>query len=232
MQNPIIILEGSYNYYQGDVNYSQENFKLVHLPSQQIYQIYAEILSRFETGEFLKVLVQLEMSKNFTPYFVRIEKSIGNRYAQELYKLDLLNLELQYTFQNSQETQHFKRNISAKHYLTSPAVSTCALFTLSRKLDASGRTPITLVSSENEWDYEGPPGDKIIYADYKARDLGDFKLNGATLPASHLCLYESDASQNISDEPVNLYLSKHYAIPYELTHSDRKIVIKNLRKNV
>lgn len=230
-QNAEIILEGSYLYFQKDVNYSQESFKLVHIPEQQSYHIYSEILSRIETGEFLKILVRFEMNTHFVPYFVRIEKSIGNKYAQEVYKVDLTNLELTYTFQNNQSTQEFRRSISAKHYLTSPAVCTSAIFTLTRKFDATGRTPVTVLSSDNEWTYEGPPTEKIIYAEFKARELSDFKLHGNPLAASHLCLYEVDSSHAGGEPPVELFLSKHYSVPYQLIHGDQKVVIKNLKKN-
>lgn len=228
--NAELILEGSYLYFQKEVNYSQENFKLVYLQESQTYQVYAEILSRIETGEFLKILVRYEMNQHFMPIMCRIEKSIGNKYAQEVYTIDTVNQDLLYTFQNSQTTQEYKRTINAKHYLTSPAVSTSAMFTLTRKFDATGRTPIVLISSENDWTYSGPPTEKIVYGEFKTRDA-DFKLNGNPLSASHLCLYEFDASQAHGETPVDLYLSKHFSVPYELIQGDQKIVIKNLKNH-
>lgn len=230
-QNAEIVLEGSYLYYQKDVNYSQENFKLVQQSDGQSFHIHAEILSRIETGEFLKILVRYEMNQHFVPLFVRIEKSIGNKYAQEVYKVDPATQELHYSFQNSQTTQDFTRSFNAKHYLTSPAVSTAAMFTLSRKFDATGRTPVVFVSSDNDWTYAGPPTEKVVYAEYKARELSDFKLHGNSLSASHLCLYEFDASSAHPETPVDLFLSKHYSVPYELIQGDQKIVIKNLKKH-
>lgn len=231
MANSEIILEGSYLYYQKDVNYSQENFKFVHVPDSQIYFFNAEILSRIETGEFLKILVRYEMNQHFTPTAVRIEKSIGNRYALETFKLDVSNFELFYTFQNSNVSQEFKRTVSAKHYLTSPAFCTTAIFTLTRKFDATGRTPVVVISSDNDWEYSGPPTEKILYSEFKSREMSDFQLNGNHLSAAHLCLYEHDSSQPGLENPVDLYLSKHYAVPYKLEHEDQKIVIKNLKKN-
>lgn len=226
-----IILEGSYHYYDKATTYSQENFKLVFHSEDQSYHINAEILSRIETGEFLKIIVHYEMNSQFVPYLCRIERSIGNKYAQELYKIDQTNLELLYTFQNSQITQDFKRSINAKHYLTSPAVSTAAIFSLTKKFDATVRTPVTILSSDNDWTYSGPPTEKVIYAEFKTRELSDFKLDGSTLSASHLCLYEFDSSHATAEQPVELFLSKHYSIPYQLIQGDQKIVIKNLKKN-
>jgi hypothetical protein len=230
-QNAEILIEGSYLYYQKDHNYSQENFKMVLLPESQSYHIYAEVLSRIETGEFLKIIVRYEMNQNFLPLMVRIEKSIGNKYAQEIYKIDPVTMELHYTFQNSQSTQEFTRAVNSKHYLTSPAVSTSAIFTLSKKFDASGRTPIVLISSDNEWTYGGPPVEKVVFGEFKSRELSDFRLNGASLSASHLCLYEHDSMHATIEQPVDIYLSKHYSIPYQLVHGDQKIVIKNLKRN-
>lgn len=230
-QKAEILLEGSYLYFQKDVNFSQENFKLIALPETQSYQVYAEILSRIETGEFLKILVRYEMNQHFVPNMVRIEKSIGNKYAQEVFKVDTVSQELHYTFQNSQMTQEYNRPFNSKHYLTSPALSTTGIFTMTKKFDATGRTAVVLLSSDNEWTYTGPPTEKIIYAEYKVRDMDDFQLNGNALTASHLCLYEADSSSNSSSPPVDLFVSKHYGIPYKLQQGDLKIVIKNLKKN-
>ncbi len=229
--NAEIILEGTYQYFEKEVNYSHENFKLVYLPDEQSYHIYAEVLSRIETGEFLKILVRYEMNSHFLPGFVRIEKSIGNKYALETFEMDSTNLELKYEFQNSQGTQEFKRAISAKHYITSPAVSTSAIFSLSKKFDATGRTPVILIGSDNEWTYSGPPTEKLVYADFKARDLADFKLRGNLLSASLLCLYEHDSSHADLEDPVEIYLSKHYSIPYMLSNGDLKVEISKLKKN-
>jgi hypothetical protein len=231
-QNAEILIDGSYLYYQNGVNYSQEDFKLVHIQGNHTYQLYSEITSRIETGEFLKILVQYEMNQHFTPTFVRIEKSVGNKYAQEIYKIDTVNLEMHYTFQNSQMSQDFHRNISAKHYLATPAVSTAGMFTMTKKFDATGRTPVILISTDNDWTYKGPPTEKVIYAEFKARDAADFRLNNTPLTASHLCLYERDASHIEQDPPVDLYLSKYYSIPYQLEHGNQKIVIKTLKKNL
>ena len=231
LKNAEIILDGTYQYFEKDVNYSHENFKLVYLPDEQNYHIYAEVLSRIETGEFLKILVRYEMNSQFLPEFVRIEKSIGNKYALETYEIDSTNLELKYGFQNSQSTQEYKRAISAKHYITSPAVSTSAIFTLSKKFDATGRTPVILIGSDNEWTYAGPPTEKMVYADFKARDMADFKLRGNALSASLLCLYEHDSSHADLEDPVELYLSKHYSIPYKLSNGDLKVEISKLKKN-
>jgi hypothetical protein len=171
------------------------------------------------------------MNTYFVPYFCRIEKSIGSKYAQEIYQVDLPKMELHYTFQNALGSQEFRRNIGARHHLTSPAISTSGLFALTRKFDATERTSITLISSPNNWSYQGPPIDKTIYAELKSHELSDFQLNGNSLSAGHMCLYEFDSSLARSETPVEMFLSKHFSIPYKLVHGDQMMVIKNLKKH-
>ena len=229
--NAEIILEGSYLYYQGEVNYSQENFKLVHMTDQQQYHIHAEILSRIDSGEFLKILVRYEMGLNYQPSFARIEKSIGNRYALEEFRFDGQGNDLKYKFQNSQGSQDYFKTLSNRHAIATPAFSTSMLFTLTKKFDPSGRTAVTLIGSSNEWVYERPPEEKIVFADLKLRDATDFKINNSTLPASQLLMYQFDASSAATEQPVEVFVSKHFGIPYQLTHGDQRIVVKNLKKN-
>lgn len=108
-QNAEILFEGSYLYYEKEVNYCQESFKLVQFPDDQTYHLYSEVLSRIQTGEFLKILVRLELTSQHHPLFLRIEKSIGNKYAEETYRYDGITQEMLYTFTNSQGSQEFKR---------------------------------------------------------------------------------------------------------------------------
>jgi hypothetical protein len=230
-QNAEILLEGSYLYYENNVNYSQENFKIVHMAELQIYHVYSEILSRIETGEFLKILVHYEMNHHFFPYFARIERSLGNKYSQEVLTFDLPANELKYTFQNSQGTQEFTKNVNNKHYLTTPAIATSTLFTLSKKFDATGRTSISLISTPNDWTYKGPPEEKVVFADHNSRETVDFVVNNKTLSGSLLRIYENDSTGPVQDSPVEFYLSKHFNLPYQMTSGTQKIVIKNLKKN-
>lgn len=226
-----ILMEGSYLYFDKDVNYSQENFKLLLKVESQHHQYYSEILTRLETGEFLKVVVRYELNQHYYPIYSHVEKSIGNRFAAETYRIDVTNQELFYVFQNQDGTEEYNRQISSKHYLTTPAISTAAAFSLSKKFDATGRTAVTLLNSANDWSYQGPPTEKIIFAEFRTREMPDYKLNNVSLSASHLCLYEFDSSHAGQDRPVDIYVSKHFAIPYQLVQGDHKFNIKNLKKN-
>lgn len=99
-------------------------------------------------------------------------------------------------------------------------------------MDPTGRTAVTLVNSPNEWSYDGPPHDRIIYTEFKSREMEDYRLNNTPLGAAHLCLYENDSSAStVGEVPANIYLSKHFGIPYQLVQGDLNISIKSLKKH-
>lgn len=229
--NVNILLEGSYFYFEKGVNYSQENFKLVQLLDKQNYQVIAEVLSRIETGEFLKINVLYEMNAQFLPLHVRIEKSIGNNYSLENFKCDHHAGQLHYTFQTATAQQEFHRPITSRHYLVAPAFSTSTLFTLSKKFDATGRTPVALISSGNDWSYQSPPNEKMIYAEWKMKDMDDYKLGDAQLSASQLLIYQNDSTNADIEQPVSFFVSKHFGIPYQMVHGEREIRVQNLKKH-
>ncbi|MFL5784221.1 MAG: hypothetical protein ACJ76H_06420 [Bacteriovoracaceae bacterium] len=226
-----ILLEGSYFYFEKGINYSQENFKLVQQIENKNYQVISEVLSRIETGEFLKINVLYEMTPQFLPLHVRIEKSIGNNYALEDFKCDHHAGQLHYLFQNATSQQEFHRPITSRHYLSAPSFASSCLFSLSKKFDATGRTPVNFISSGNDWTYVSPPNEKIVYAEWKIKDMDDFKLGDASLSASHLMIYQNDSSNADVEQPVSFYVSKHFGIPYQMLHGDRDIRIQNLKKH-
>lgn len=229
--NVNILLEGSYFYFEKGVNYSQENFKLIQQSDKQNYQVLSEVLSRIETGEFLKINVLYELNAQFLPLHVRVEKSIGNNYVLETFKVDHYAGQLHYTFQNATTQQEFQRPMSTRHYLSAPSFASSAIFTLSRKFDATGRTPVTFISSPNDWSYQSPPNEKMVYAEWKIKDMDDYKIGESGLTASHLLVYQNDSTNADIEQPVSIYVSKHFGIPYQMTHGDREIRVQNLKKN-
>lgn len=231
MVGPIVILiEGEYNYVEKERNYCQETFKLTHNNETDHYTLLAEIFSRMDSGELLKVNVQYEMNQYYIPINVKISRSLGKKFSSETFFLDPTAQSLHYTFQNDSATQSYSMSASNKHYIASPSFATTALFTLSKKFDATDRTAVSIITSDNTWDYQAPPEDRIIYADFKTRELTDFKINKAELSAMLLHLYKGDANSPHPEQPVELYLSKHFNLPYQMCHGDQQIVVKSLKK--
>lgn len=87
-----------------------------------------------------------------------------------------------------------------------------------------------MITTNNIWEYSCPPEDQIIYADFKTRELTDFKINKTELSAMLLHLYKNDTNSIIPEDPVEIYLSKHYNLPYQLVHGDQQILVKSLKK--
>lgn len=231
MVGPIVILiEGEYNYVEKERNYCQETFKLNHQIETGHYILLSEIFSRMDSGELLKVNVHYEMNQYYFPINVKISRSLGKKFSLETFILDTTAQSLQYTFQNDTAAQNYSMSASNKHYIASPSFATTALFTLSKKFDATGRTAVSMITTDNTWDYQGPPEDRIIYADFKTRELTDFKINKAELSAMLLHLYKGDANSPHPEQPVELYLSKHFNLPYQMSHGDQQIVVKSLKK--
>lgn len=226
-----ILVEGEYDYLNKNQLYCQESFKLVKSSETDHHVLFSEIFSRVDTGELLKVNVRYEMNQYFYPVHVKISRAIGKKFAQEIFDLDVSAQTLHYNFKNDSMSQDFIMPAANKHYIASPAFATTALFTLTKKFDSTGRTAVAIISSDNIWSYEGPPMDRVIYADFKTHELSDYKLNHTELSAMLLHLYKGDSTGIYHDEPVQLYLSKHYNLPYQLIQGDQQIVVKSLKKS-
>ncbi|HLW56614.1 MAG TPA: hypothetical protein VKY27_04460 [Bacteriovoracaceae bacterium] len=227
-----VIAEGSYNYLQKNKLYSTENFKLSRRFESQAYFFEAEILSRIETGEFLKVKVYYELTLSMTPVVMRIEKSLGQRYSLETFEVKSASNELYYEFSNEEDSKSLVKHHSTKHYLSSPAVCTSAVFSLTKKFDSTGRTPITLVVGHNSWRTdEAAPLETVVYADFNNRETVDLEIGGQKLSANCLSLYNDDSlSSHIQGDRVDLMLSKHFSIPYQLREKNMRVDINFLKR--
>lgn len=226
------VIEGSYQYLQDNKLYSTENFKLSRRLESHAYFFEAEILSRIETGEFLKAKVYYELTPAMTPMAMRIEKSLGQKYSLETFEVRPNTNELLYEFKSDGQTQSIVRHYSNKHYLSSPAVCTSAIFTLTKKFAPEGRTPVILVAAHNSWDAsDAEPSETMIYTEYNNRETVNLHLGGQELEAQCLTLFNKDSlGGRMGEDKVELMLSKHYSIPYQLITGNIQINIKNLAR--
>ncbi len=226
------IFEGTYQYFQGGQNYSQENFTVELAADLKQYIFLAEILSRVETGEFFKMHVRYVVNQFFVPQTVEIEKSLGEKHAHERYLFDPHNQSMQYTFTTPQGTQTVERPFGTKHHLSAPCFLTSALFTQTKRVDPTARTPVTFVSSPNSWEYAGPPEDKIMFVEFKTHDAEDLVVGGAPLPSSKYEIYEQDRLGGTGTPPTaTLWVSRHLGMPYKIEDKDgTQISVRRLKK--
>ncbi len=227
-----LIIEGSYNYLQGNKLYSIENFKLSRRLESHFFFFEAEVLSRIETGEFLKIKVFYELNQNMTPVAMKIEKSLGEKYSLETFEVSPVAHELTYKFTSEGKTKSLTKNHSVKHYLSSPAVCTSAVFSLTKKFDSTGKTPVILVAGHQSWQIDyAQPIESTLFAEYNNRETIELNIAGQSLEAQSLSLFENDSLALVGQESkVELMLSKHYSIPYQLIDKDLRVDIKFLKR--
>ncbi len=82
-----ILIEGSYSYLKIEDEFAVENFKLIKKHSNASFQFVSEIPSTTTENERLQTNITYDLSKDFLPEFVMIEKSISNKYVLENFQV-------------------------------------------------------------------------------------------------------------------------------------------------
>lgn len=230
MEKPELLVEGSYSYSESGMFYGQENFHFLAYHQAQLIQLKSEVMARTDMGEFLKILVTMDLNPTTSyPTGMTVERSLGKRYSFESYKIDLTNLELNYHFKNSEMEQTYKRPFNTKTFLTSPAVAGAGLFSLHKKWDVTGRTSLVLVNSPNEWSYVGPPSDKTVWAELRQGEHPKFTINNQEVNATLISLYEHESNSKVQEEPASFYVNKQLGFPYQIVDGNRKIVLSKMK---
>lgn len=225
------LFEGSYLYYQNGQNYSEENFTVDLIAGAGVYLYRSEILSRVETGEFFKMKIRYEVNKFFVPQTVVVEKSLGERYSMEKITVDQNTQNLTYSFTSDKGEKSVERPFGAKHFIMAPCFLTSALFSISKKIESSSRTPVTFITCPNEWDYTHPPEDKTLYVQLNTHNDEEFIVNGTPLAALKYDIFEQDNLEGVGKPAAQLWVSKNLGIPYQMESNDgSKMVIKRMKK--
>jgi uncharacterized protein YacL (UPF0231 family) len=230
------LFEGTYQYFLNKENYSQENFRVSQNEESKHLLYHSEIMSRVETGEFFKLLVDYEVNQFYAAQKIVIEKSLGTRWAKETYEIDQNNQLMQYSFQTKQSTEKIQRNYSPKHFIVVPTFLTSALFTFTRKIDTSSRTAVTFISSPNEWEFAGPPQDKILFIELRAHNSDELAIAGTEMVCSQFEIFEEDSLSKASKNSASLFVSKQFGIPVKLVESQGTSILttkfKKLKQEV
>lgn len=210
------IFEGKYLYFKDGNQYSEELFSLEREDkSNGNYTFSSEILSRVTTGEFLKVYTDYELSSRMDPLNVRIKRHLGKNKSTERYFIDHKDKLVSYTFDGRNGYHEFEKVVNGKFHIATPSFCTSALMTLMRKVDPVQKTPYTILTSPNIWEYHGPFQENIIFIELKSHEPVEFKINNNQLSATLCHFYEDDRELNNPATPTAFYLSKHFNIPYK-----------------
>lgn len=225
------LIEGKYNYYQNGQSYCEEHFKLFREEKKQgAYTFQVELLSRVETGEFLKVYVDYELNHAFEPKNLRVKRSLGGIKSAERFQVDLKDKKVKYTFTTNDETKEYEKTLSGRFHISAPAFCTSMIMTQAYKIDPVHRTSYDVLSSSNLWTYEGPFEENTIYVELMSLDPKTITIHDKELQASLCNIFAQDKTAKSQGEGYPIYLSKYYQIPYMAEFPDGiKVEIENLK---
>ncbi len=225
------VLEGKYNYYNQDQNYTEENFKVEREGGRQGNLIfYSEVLSRVRTGEFLKAYVEYEVTKSFEPINVKITRQLGAKESIENFNFDQKTKIITYSFESEGKTNYFEKVVNSKPHVGAPCFLTSMIMVNQKKIDPVQRTPYIIITSDNIWSYESEFQEKEIYIELQELEPKNLTIDGNKLKATHCKLLQVDDNGTIIDVNHEIYLSKHFYIPYLATFGENlKIEVEYLK---
>ncbi|MBT4792429.1 MAG: hypothetical protein HON90_12730 [Halobacteriovoraceae bacterium] len=225
------ILIGKYNYFNSDQIYTQENFYVERIEGRQGELVFhSEVLSRVKNGEFLKINIEYQVSNKFDPMMVKITRRLGEKESTELFQINQKDKTYSYIFKNKQEVSSFERIITSLPHIAAPCFATSMIMVNQKKIDSVQRTPYTLLHSNNIWDYVGEFEEKTIYIEMQKLEQQSIMVNDIDLKATHCKLLSVNKNGSIIDDDHEIFLSKHYFIPYEaIFGKDLRISIETLK---
>jgi hypothetical protein len=226
------LIEGKYIYYMHESPYSEESFSVSKDDRVQgNYYFVADIHTRVKTGEFLKINIQYTLTSSFEPLNVRIERRLGDKKSIEEYDIDQKTSNVSYIFSCDYDTKRYKKIVNGKFHFATPCFSLLMLMTHMKKIDSIHRTPYTIVTSNNIWDYEGPFSEEEVYVELQSLDPTMINVGGKDLKATHCKLLQVDENGTIATEGHDIFLSKYFSIPYKGVFGEDLIIQIDKLKN-
>ncbi len=230
------LFDGSYEYFQHKQNFGQEVFRVDRdeETGDTVYQ--SEILSRVETGEFFKLLVHYTLNPYNIVQKVFVERSLGSRWAKEEYLVDSATQMLHYTFKTKETSHTIERHFNPKHFIVVPTFLTSGIFSLTKKIDLTARSPVTFLTTPNEWEFVSGPQDRILWFELKASNSEELSIGGAPMLCSKYIIFEEDSLSSSNKNSATLWISKNYGIPVQLDESQgtsiKAMKFKKLKQDV
>lgn len=225
------ILEGKYNYFNKNQVYTEENFKVEREGGLQGNLLFSsEVLSRVKTGEFLKVYIEYRVTPKFDPVDVKITRQLGEKESSENFRIDSREKNVQYVFESNGKKHYHDKILTSLPHIATPCFLTSVIMINQKKLDPVQRTPYTILTSNNIWEFEKGFEEKEVYIELQELEPQQLTIDRIKLKASHCKILAVDENGTIATEGQDIYLSKYYYIPYKAVFSkDLHISIKTLK---
>lgn len=219
------LFEGKYIYSLDGKEYSQEDFLVQKEDKMQgNYFYFAEVLSRVKTGEFLRIQVNVELSNGFDPLEVSIKRSLGGKESFENYSINQKDKNVSYSFRGLNGEHQFAKVVGGRPQFATPCFAMSTLMINTKKIDPVHRTPYTIITSNNIWEYEGPFSEREVYLELQDLEPVPLVINERELNATHCKMLQVDDKGTVLDEAQDIFLSKYNYLPYKAVFTNGVVI--------
>ncbi len=216
------VLLGTYEYSNNGNVYAEERFQVFKDQKNYDHIFVAEVNCRTTTGELLKIISHYELSKNWIPHDVRVERSLGPKKSEEIYAFEPKNNSIHYTLHTNEVRGESHFATVPRFHVAAPCAAASMLFILSKRFDNTARNDYTVWSSTNQWKYLNPPTMHTVSLDRVSVGNETLFINNQELSCikylayntSHAGSEELPFDYRNQQAPLTVYLSGHMAIPY------------------
>lgn len=210
------VLKGAYKYLRNDTIYCEETFDVSKEKKDNVHTFESELHSRVATGELLTMKITYKVNKDYIPFFVMIERNLGESSIKEIYDYDPRHNTLIYSFLDKKDKLHeHELKTPNKFHITTPSACCSMVFLRSKKFDNTSDNIYSFWTSKNQWDFIKPPTIQPISLKKIGANYDPLNINGNKLQALEYRLWQQDDKLEEQEIPfLRIYLSKHLTIPY------------------
>lgn len=227
------LFRGVFEFNHKDNVYSEENFSVHKARKDSTLIFQCEQMTRFLSGEILKLKLTYQLSKDWIPTLVLIDKFISDLHVIEKYQIQTKGPQLDYEFWSKYTHKHFHTSIPVppRFQVATSCITTSCLFLGSKKYDPTARNYYNILTCDNSWECKHLPAMKFVIAEKLSTNTTEVKVKGTMLKSSHYRIRAFSENSKVLQTPLNVYLSKHFLIPYLVEISeDITIRIKRLQE--
>jgi len=216
------IYKGTFEYSKNGNIYAEERFEVYKDQKNYDHIFVAELNCRTATGELLKIITHYEMTKGWIPHDVRIQRSLGPKFGEEIYIFEAKNNSIHYIFQTTEIRGEAHFPTAPRFHVAAPTAAASMLYILSKRFDNTARNEYIVWSSTNQWKYVNPPTQYMVSLARVSVGNETLFINNQELTCIKYIAFDSthkNIEEGIFDDrdpknPLTVYLSGHLAIPY------------------
>ena len=149
---------------------------------------------------------------------ISITRAMGEKESVESFEVDPKTKNYHYIFKTDDHEEHHNKIISSRPHIATPSFLTSMMMTNQKRLDPVQRTSYSIISSDNVWEYGSAPYEKEVFIELQALEQKEIQVGKKKIHATHCKILQNNNSSS-TDSGHDIYLSKHFNIPYLGTFS-------------